>query len=198
MKKEKIYKIFCRMPTLESERLIYRPMTVRDAEDMYEYSRLASVTEYLCWSPHESIDYTKEYLKFINQKYRTGDFYDWGLVDKKSGKMIGTCGFTKFDLQNDPAETGYVLNPEFHGRGLATEALGRILDFGFDNLGLHRIESRFMVENKASFRVMQKNRMKFEGVRREAMYIKGKYRDIGVCAILRDEYFDGEGRQKKE
>lgn len=189
MKKEKIYKIFSHLPTLTTERLTMRKLLVGDADDMYEYACDENVTRYLTWSPHRDRDYTLDYLRYIGTRYRTGDFFDWALIDNESGKMIGTCGFTRFDFFNDGAEVGYVINPRFSGRGMATEALGKIIEFGFEEIGLHRIECRYMVDNLASLKVMEKNGMTYEGIRRSSMLVKGVYRDIATCSILRDEYF---------
>ena len=54
--------IFKNPPAIETDRLLFRPMQIRDAEDMFEYSSKESVTRYLLWSPHESVDYTRRYL----------------------------------------------------------------------------------------------------------------------------------------
>ncbi len=188
MKCETIYHIFSHMPTLGTERLLLRPMKVSDCFDMYDYAKRQSVTRYLTWSPHYDIEYTKEYLQYIVNHYRLGDFYDWAVVLRDEGRMIGTCGFTRFHFQNDAAEVGYVLNPDYHGKGYATEAVRAVLSFGFENLHLHRIEAKYIVGNDASRKVMEKCGMKFEGVRRGEMLIKGAYRDIGVCAVLKEEF----------
>ena len=188
LKKETVYKIFGRIPTIESERLILRKMKPSDSRDMYEYSRLPEVTRYLLWEPHTNPSQTLDYLEYLQTRYRVGDFYDWAVVEKSRGKMIGTCGFTSLDFSNNAAEVGYVLNPAFWGKGLAPEALMRVMRFGFMELNVHRIEAKYMVENARSRRVMEKCGMTFEGVRRSSMYVKGSYRDIGICSILSDEY----------
>lgn len=188
MKKDLLYRLFSHIPTLETDRLTLRGMRVSDAPDMYEYARRPSVTEYLTWEPHTSVEETKEYLTYVGQRYRTGDFYDWSVVDKASGRMIGTCGFTSFNCPADSAEIGYVLNPAFQGKGLATEAVRRVLRFGFEELSLHRIEAHFILGNEASHRLMERVGMTFEGYARESMKIKGRYRTIGTCAILRGEF----------
>ena len=188
MKKDLIHRLFSHIPTLETDRLILRGMRVSDAPDMFEYARRPSVTEYLTWNPHTTIDETREYLTYVGQRYRTGDFYDWAMVDKETGRMIGTCGFTSFNCPADSAEIGYVLNPAYQGRGLATEAVRRVLQFGFEELNLHRIEAHFIQGNDASRRLMERVGMTFEGFARESMKIKGKYRTIGTCAILRGEF----------
>lgn len=188
MNRDTIYKIFGRIPTLETERLILRKMRTSDTRDMYEYSRLPKVTKYLLWDPHESSSQTLEYLEYLQTRYRLGDFYDWGVVFRESGKMIGTCGFTRFDFENNSAEVGYVLNPDFWGRGIAAEALKRVMHFGFMELNLHRIEARYMSENSKSRRVMEKCKMKFEGIKRSSLYVKGQYHDVGSCSILSEEF----------
>lgn len=176
------------MPTLSTERLTLRKMLVGDCYDMNEYARRADVTEYLTWSPHPSVDYTKEYLAYLSHHYTLGDFYDWALILKEENKMIGTCGFTRFSFPNDSAEVGYVINPKYRGRGLAPEALGEVIRFGFSTIGLNRIEAKYIVGNEASRRVMEKVGMRFEGVLRGGMKIKERYRDIGVCAVLAKEF----------
>ena len=184
MKSETVRRVFSEMPTLTTERLLLRRMTVGDCYDMYEYARDPSVTKYLTWSPHPDLEYTKEYLQYISNHYRMGDFYDWAVILRSENKMIGTCGFTRFHTANNGAEIGYVLNPAYWGRGIACEAAREVVRFGFCELGLHRIEAKYMEGNEASRRVMEKIGMSFEGIRRDEMMIKGCYRNIGVCAIL--------------
>ena len=188
MKRDKVYKIFTNMPTLKTERLSLRPMHVIDAEDMFDYAKRAEVSKYLMWSPHVSISYTKDYLRYISSRYALGDFYDWAIIDRESRRMIGTCGFTKIDTANNGAEIGYVLNPDFWGRGFAVEAAQKVLEFGFSELELQRIEARFMQGNDASLRVMQKLGMTFEGYHRDCVFVKGEYKTVGYCSITRDEF----------
>ena len=188
MRREDICKIFANIPTIKTERLTLRKINGDDVEDMFEYSSDARVTEFLTWSPHPDRTYTLEYVSYLQSRYRTGDYYDWAVVLRDSGKMIGTCGFTRFDYANNSAEIGYVLNAAYRGQGIAAEAVARVLEFGFERLGLNRIEGRYMVENAASRRVMEKCSMTFEGVRREGMLIKGRYRNVGACSILKNEY----------
>lgn len=188
MKKESLLKIFSRMPVLETERLTLRAMQVSDAEDMYDYAKRPDVTRYLLWRPHTDIAYTRQYLTFLSRRYRIGMHYEWAIVLKESGHMIGTCGFANIDCPNNTAEIGYVLHPDHHGKGIVAEAALRVMRFGFSVLGLHRIEARFMKENTPSEQVMKKLGMHFEGIRREAMLVKGLYRDIGIYAILANEF----------
>ena len=185
---EQMHSIFTHIPTLETERLVMRRLLPSDARDMYEYASRHDLTKYLLWDPHPDISYTADYLAYLQERYDIGDFFDWALVLKDSGKMIGTAGFTNFDLPNNTAEIGYVLNPTYHGRAFATEAASRVVDFGFTVLGLSRICAVCMKENQASLGVMRKIGMSFEGTLRQAIYVKGEQRDVSLSAIVRSEY----------
>lgn len=188
MKREAVYKLFSNIPELRTERLTLRKLLVRDADDMFEYAKRADVTKYLTWSPHPNRGYTKEYLEYVATRYAAGEFYDWAVVEGKSGRMIGTCGFTRFDFPSNCAEVGYVLNPECWGNEYAPEALGAVIGFGFDNLQLNRVEARHIEGNVSSRRVMEKVGMLYEGTLRRALCIRGEYRNVCVCSILRSEY----------
>ncbi|MBE6709069.1 MAG: GNAT family N-acetyltransferase [Ruminococcaceae bacterium] len=188
MNKDEIIKVFRNIPVLETEHLILRRMQKSDADDMYDYAKRHDTTRYLLWNPHPDRKFTYQYLVYLNHQYKVGEFHDWAVIERESDRMIGTCGFTRFDYGNDGAEIGYVLNPDFWGRGYATEAVRRVIRFGFDYLGLHRLEAKYMEGNNASRRVMEKCGMTFEGVRRDSIFVKGGFVSVGVCSILRTEY----------
>ncbi|MBR4933629.1 MAG: GNAT family N-acetyltransferase [Clostridia bacterium] len=175
-------------PTLFTERLMLRKILKSDSEDYYEFASDPAVTKYLLWKPHESFSFTRHYLSYLQGRYRAGEFYDWGIVDRASGRLIGTCGFTAFDLINNSAEVGYVLHRDFWHHGIAAEALTRVLEFGFQTLCLRRIEARYMVGNDNSRGVMEKVGMTFEGVKRDSLLLDGSYISVGTCAILSDEF----------
>ena len=181
--------IFTKIPTLETNRLTMRKILPADCADMYDYSRRPETSKYLLWSPHANLRYTKKYLTHVQNAYRNENFYDFALVDKESGRMIGTCGFTSFDLQNNSAEIGYVLHPEFWGKGLAKEAVFRLMAFGFAELRLHRLSAKIMTNNAASKRVAEKCGMRHEATYVEGMLIKGRYETIDEYALLAKEFY---------
>lgn len=181
--------LFENPPELCSERLRFVKITPEYAADMYAYSQNPEVTKYLTWSPHSSLKETEHYVKLLQKKYEAGVFNDWGLVEKASGRLIGTCGFTSFDYKNNTSEIGYVLSEDFWGKGLAVEAASTVMRFGFKEFGLNGFCAKFIEGNDASMRVMQKLGMSLEGVYRNSMFIKGSYKTIVVYRITRDEFF---------
>lgn len=194
---EFIKKLFDRSPRIETERVILRHMRVSDAADMYDYARRPEVTRYLLWAPHDDLEYTRTYMRQVERGYKQGIFHDFGVILKEDNKLIGTCGFARIDKANATAEAGYVLNPDYWGRGLASEALSAVITLGFEYCGLNRIESRYMTGNTASRRVMEKCGMTFEGVLRQSVFAKDGYVDVGVCAILKQDHHPDPKRLQK-
>ncbi len=186
------FEIFKDIPTIKTKRLTLRKITKNDLTDIFKYSSDPEVSKYLLWEPHASIRVTKDYITAVTKKYKEGQFYSWGI--EYDGRMIGTSGFSKIDVLNDCAEVGYVIARECWGRGIATEALLALLEFGFERLILKRIEAVYMTENKVSLSVMKKCGMKEEGIRRRAVRKHEIFCDVGICAIRYDEYYETKKR----
>ena len=181
-------KIFLNIPMLETQRLRLRKIEYSDIDDVYNYASRGEVTEYLLWSAHESKAFTKAYLREVQKQYRRQNFFDWGITLKEENRIIGTCGFSAFNIIHNTGEIGYVLNPNYWGQGIATEAARMVITFGFEVLNLNRIEAKIMIENITSRRVLEKCGMKSEGIKREGVYAKGRYRNVEVFSITKNDY----------
>lgn len=189
LSEKRIREVFSNIPELETERLRLRKITLADAEDMYAYSRLPEVTEYLTWNPHKSPKETLRYVRLLERKYAKGAFWDFGVEHRETGKMIGTCGFTSFCVDENSAEIGYVISPSYRGCGLAVEACRAVMKFGFITFDLDRICARFIEGNAASERVMQKLSMTYAETYRNSFYIKNRYRTVIEYAITKKAFF---------
>ena len=198
MNKRKVLNIFKKMPTLRTERLTLRKLLTSDSADMYEYSKRSDVTKYLLWYEHESEMQTYDFLYGISEWYKHGEYYDWALTITESGKMIGTCGFTSFDFEHDRVEVGYVINPDFWGQGIATEAVSAVIEFAFEELDANRVEAHFIEGNNASLRVMEKCGMTFEGYLKQYMLIKGEYKNIGFAAVTKNNFVSADRYKRVE
>ena len=182
-----VLKRFKNIPTLKTERLVLRKIERADLEDVFAYASDPKVPEFLLWSVHPNKGYTKAYLALLQKRYAQSEFYDWGI--EFDGHIVGTVGFTSFSIEHGIGEVGYVLSSSVWGKGIASEALARIMEYGFCELGLNRIEARFMVENAKSETVLKRAGFTHEGVIRDGVYAKGKYRDVALYSILRSEFF---------
>lgn len=185
----KIKEVFTNIPQLETPRLVLRKIEPRDAADMYEYSCLDTVTKYLTWNPHKSEKETERYIKLLGKKYEKGAFWDFGVQFKENGKFIGTCGFTSFDKDENFAEIGYVLAPDYWGKGIAVEACNAVIKFGFAVFDVDRICARYIDGNDSSRRVMEKLGMSYVTTYKNSYYIKNEYKTVIEYAVTKKEFF---------
>lgn len=182
-----IEKIFGNLPTLETERLLLRKITLEDAWDMHYYGSNENVSKYVTWETHKSLSDTREFIEFVLTKYENKKIAPWGIEYKENGKLIGTIDFVSWQLKHNIAEIGYVLSQDYWGKGITTEAAKEVIKFGFENMDLVRIQARCDIENIGSARVMEKVGMTFEGVIRKGIFVKSKHRDIKMYSIINEE-----------
>ncbi|MDY7990927.1 GNAT family protein [Paenibacillus polymyxa] len=170
----------------ETNRLIIRDIGRSDWESIHTYTSLPEVTRYTAWGPNTEED-TKAYIEQVlaSQQEQPRQDYELAVCLKNNGTLIGGVGI---HVKDTNAEMGYVLNPDYQGKGYAAEAARAILDFGFSTLAVHRIYATCRPENKASEKVMQQIGMQREGLMREHWYYKGGFHDSYLYSILAEEY----------
>ena len=183
-----IKNIFKNIPTLHTPRLILRRIKRTDIDDIFDYAHNPETSKFLLWYPHETKGDTRFYFHNVDKRYKAAEFFDWAIEEKNSCRMIGTCGFTAIHEIDRKAEVGYVINPRYMGNGYATEAVMRVLEFAFFDLGLERVEARYIIGNDKSRRVMEKCFMKYEGTQRHSVMAKGRFFDVGVYAVISSEF----------
>lgn len=135
------------MPTLETPRLTLRRMTMKDAKDVFEYSRDADVARHVLWSAQKDIGEAKDYCRYMTRRYRADEPSSWGIVDKKTGRLVGTIGYMNYDMDNASVEIGYSLAKWMWNGGYMTEALRRVIDYTFDAMDINRIEAQHELDN---------------------------------------------------
>lgn len=188
--------IYGNLPRLETERLILRKVAQRDADAMFAYASNDEVTRYVTWKTHQSREESSGYIATAEQRYEAGEIAPWAIEFKENGNMIGTVDFVAWRPEHQWAELGYVLSPEYWGKGIITEAAGELMRLGFEEMGLVRVQARCFKENGASERVMQKLGMTYEGTLRKMMAFKGRHWDLKMYSILKEEYASWRAEQK--
>ena len=130
----------------------------------------------------------------MQRKYRMGEPASWGIVLKETGRVIGTIGFMWIQPDYASAEVGYSLSRQYWNQGYMTEALARVIRYGFEEMRLNRIEAQHELTNPASGAVMRKCGMTKEGTLRQRLLNKGRFVDVDLYSILRFEYRQRLGR----
>lgn len=172
---------------LETERLVIRRLTKEDVPAIFHYASDPEITKYVLFPTHQSLEDTWTFLGPTLEKYEKKEVAPWGLALKESNQLIGTCDFVWWDTTHHKAEIGYILSKEYWNKGIMSEAVKRLIQFGFEVMELNRIEAKCNECNLASSRVMEKAGMSYEGTMREALFVKGMYWNLRYYAILRSD-----------
>ena len=179
----------CGTQAPETERLILRRFSLRDAEAMYtNWASDPEVTRYLTWPTHAGVDASRAVLEDWVAAYAQESFYQWAIVLKEyPGDPIGSIGAVNVDDDIAAVQLGYCLGRRWWHRGIMSEALGAVMDFFFDAVGFHRVACRHDPRNPHSGMVMQKCGMKYEGTLRSADRNNQGICDTSWYALLKEE-----------
>ncbi|MBW4675464.1 MAG: GNAT family N-acetyltransferase [Desmonostoc geniculatum HA4340-LM1] len=174
---------------LETNRLLIREFLEADWQVVFGYQSDPLYLLYCDCNNRTENDVYEFVQMFINQqKEQPRTKFQLAVVLKEENLLIGNCGIRVNNPQLREANIGYELNPEYWGQGYATEAAHAILNFGFEELKMHRIWSWCVTENIASVRVLEKIGMRREGHLQEKELIKGRWYDNFLYAIIEDQW----------
>lgn len=169
-------------------RLVLRDFTMDDAPGVHLYGSDAEVVRYLPWGPNTWTD-TQDFLRRKLDDHHANPRSGFGLAATlgSSGELIGACGIRITSTRLREATLGYTYRRDVWGKGYGTEAAKALVAFGFEQLGMHRVYALADVDNVASVRVLENVGMVREGLLRQHMPIRGRWRDSYLYAILEEE-----------
>jgi ribosomal-protein-alanine N-acetyltransferase len=185
-----------RFPKLVTERLVLRQITLKDAPWYFGHFNTREIVEGQDYpGPRDLNEACAELKLYFLDNFRRRSGIRWGITLKGDDKLIGSAGFYKWIQPGRyQAEMGYDLNPAFWGKGIMTEALISIIQYGFDQMGLHRIEVLISHHNKRSQELIRRLGFKREGVLRDHYFIEGRFSDDVIFSLLKEEW-EGAGKR---
>jgi RimJ/RimL family protein N-acetyltransferase len=173
---------------LETARLTIRRLEDRDVEPFLTYRNDPEVAKYQAWDSYtkqEAIDLVRE--SEATKPGTPGEWFQFAVEFKQTSTLIGDCGL-KTEADGRQAEIGFTFSRAHQGRGLASEAVARLLDYAFSELNFHRIYAITDQENAPSVALLERLGMRREGNFVENAWFKGRWASEYLYAILRDEW----------
>lgn len=176
------------IPTLETERLVLRPFAPADAPTVRELAGVPEVAATTLNIPHPyPAGLAEQWIGGHAAGAARGEIYTFAITRRAGGQLLGGIGIGGGGAHRR-AEIGYWLGVPYWNRGYTSEAARRVVAFGFEGLGLNRIQSTHFPRNPASGRVMQKAGMIYEGTLRGYAWKGETAEDIMMYAILRADW----------
>ncbi len=165
-----------------------RPLHEADAPAIAGYRDDPEVARYQSWDRYTAADALAMIASLADASPGTpGAWFQWGIVDRSSGALIGDCGLKTLD---DPrlGELGYTLARGHQGLGLATEALRAVHELAFGRLAMHRLSASIDADNLRSLALLGRLGWRREAHHRRSVWFKGAWCDDVIYALLGDEW----------
>ncbi|MDA3645580.1 GNAT family N-acetyltransferase [Saccharopolyspora indica] len=175
---------------IATDRLLLRPFTSDDVDDVWAYQRQPEVARHLLWEARDraQTEAAVEQMARETALVDDGDCLSLAVVLPETDQIAGQVELVWRSREDRQGEVGYVFNPDFQGKGLATEATSALLRLGFEGLDLHRIIGRCSAHNLASAKLMERLGMRREAHFVDSMRIRGSWREELVYAMLQREW----------
>ncbi len=176
---------FLPFQNLESERLLLRQITNDDVQEAFELRSNPDIMKYIPRPLVTSHDEALEHIKMIQSKIETNEGINWAITLKGNPKLLGIIGHYRIKWEHFRSEIGYMLLPECSGKGIATEAIQLVVDYGFNQMNMHSLEAIIDPSNVASARVLEKNGFVKEAHLIENEFFNGKFLDTVIYSLLK-------------
>lgn len=172
------------LPSLETKRLLLRPVELSDAPAIFEYAKDPAATRFVTWDPHQSVSDSENYIRtFVHPNYCSGVLTYAICLKEKPEEMLGDVSAFFVSRPNKVMELGTILRRDHWGKGIVVEALDCLIQHCWKTQDVVRIQSRCFKENRQSFRMMEKLGMKYEGLLAKSLHCKGKSWDMEIFSL---------------
>ncbi|RKS93950.1 ribosomal-protein-alanine N-acetyltransferase [Flavobacterium limicola] len=175
---------FSPFPNLETERLFLRRVNSNDIKEIFELRSNPETMKYIPRPLVKTDEDALEHIAMIDSKIDSNEGINWAITLKDNPKLIGVIGHYRIKPENYRAELGYMLLPEYHGKGIVSEAVKEAVKYGFQVMKLNSLEAIIDPDNYASAKVLEKNGFVKEAHLKEYEFYEGRFLDTVIYSIL--------------
>lgn len=174
------------IPTIETARLILRPMEMSDAPHIFKYASNPNVAAPVTWNPHKTVVDSQNLISFAHSCYLQGMLEPMAVCFKNDPTgVIGTVGAFWSSKPNKIIELGAVLDEPYWGQGIIPEALTKLIEVSWTHYDVLRIQGRCKLGNSKSRKMMEKLGMKYEGLLKSSLFCKGESWDMEMFSLIK-------------
>jgi ribosomal-protein-alanine N-acetyltransferase len=181
---------FTPFPELTSSRLCFRKVSKDDVPEIMALRGNKEVMKYIYSPLITNSDEANKYIDNQIDELNNKKSIHWMICLKDNPKAIGIIRFNNFRPTDHRAEIGCMMLPEFQGKGLVSEAIQRIVDFGFNELQLNTIEATILPENSSSQKLVLRNNFIQEAHFRDYRFFNSRYQDVYIFTLHKRNYLD--------
>lgn len=174
-------------PVFETERLRLRKIRNIDNASIFRIMLQPDVTRYFNTWPMKELEEADAVIQKLESNFSAGIGIRWAIELKANYSYIGSIGFSGSEENPFAAEIGFELATEYWRKGLAAEAIRKLVPFGFSKLKLERIEARVVDGNIASQRLLEKCGFGYEGLQRKKGFWKNELQDLHFYSIVKED-----------
>jgi ribosomal-protein-alanine N-acetyltransferase len=176
------------LPELQTERLVLREVRLEDGPALQAFQSRPEQWQRMAMEPEEFADGTLRVQRYFEHRGPDSGrrLFVYVAHERSFGVLVGQVSFSR----SHPAlaSLGFSVATEYWNKGYAAEMATRLIEFGFDEIGLHRVSADVAIENEASKRVLDKIGMTYEGTARDCIWAQGRWWTESQYAILVDDY----------
>jgi len=176
---------------LHTDKFLLRPVTVQDTEALFQYKSDRITNKYQGWIPSQ----IKDVYDFIENQISSeinipNTWYQLAIVTKKNDMLIGDIGLHFIDPGNKQVEIGFSIDKSYQGKGYATEAIEKVIEYLFKKLNKHRVIASVDPGNIKSIRLLERLRFRKEAHFKKSILCRGEWVDDVIYAILQEEWLN--------
>jgi ribosomal-protein-alanine N-acetyltransferase len=178
-----------KFPIIDLGDFILREMQIEDAQDFFNYYADPEVNKHILCSIPQNLEETKREIDYWRNIFYYNDGIYFAIATKKENKMIGSIGFTGHNRYNSRIEISYDLAKEYWRQGITKKSINTLIEYGFNTIGVNRIEAFTSVENLPSVKLLLSCNFSLEGTLRKHRFHKGEYLDVFSFGLLKSDVF---------
>ena len=179
---------FSPFPELLTDKLLLRKVDKSDFNEIFFLRSDTRVMKYIERTPAKTSDDAFKFIEMISKQEKNNLSITWAITLKGNSKLIGTICFWNIIAEHYRAEIGYVLHPDYWGKGIMQEAITEVINYGFKKMNLHSIEADVNPDNSSSIKLLEKNNFIKEAHFNENYYYEGRFYDSAVYSLLANKW----------